>query len=165
MKDEVLKKLNNTDSTVIPRYNIVLPTGEVLASRAQIILQNTILEKGTPLNAANLLSDTTSEDIGLDPATSTPDQAFSKIMELLKGICPKIAVTYSEGGTVYARNETTLEVKQAPVQTSGIYQGNAIIDIFEYGVYTIWGIKDGVRKDYPSLLMVDTAKLYTVSLT
>ena len=66
---------------------------------------------------------------------------------------------------MYTRNETTLEIKQAPVQTSGIYQGNAIIDIFEYGVYTVWGIKDGVRKDYPSLVTVDTAKLYTVPLT
>lgn len=165
MKDEVLKKLNNTDSSVIPRYDIVLPTGEVVYSRVQLILQNTVLEEGTPLNKANLLSDDTSASLGLDPATSTPDVAFAKLMELVRGFCPKVGVRFTPGGTVYIRNESTLEVTQSQVATSGAYQGVAAINLYAYGGYTVWGVYDGVRKDYPSLLVVDTVRIYDIDLT
>ena len=159
MKDEVLKKLNNTDSAVVPRYDIVLPTGEVVYSRVTLVLKNTILEPGTPLNAANLLSDDTSALLGLDPATSTPNEAFSTLLSLLKGICPKIAVQYTEGGTVYLRHMVTGVTQQQVVGSDGY----AKFDVFDFNGYEYWGSLNGVTTEH-DWTIVDTAKLYEVSL-
>lgn len=159
MKDEVLKKLNNTDSAVIPHYDIILPTGEVFASRVQIVLKNTVLEPGTPLNKQNLLNDDTSTLLGLDPETSTPDMAFATIINYLKGICPKIAVKYTIGGTVYLRNMTTNETVQQVVGSDGY----AKFDIFEFNGYEYWGSYNDVTTEH-DWTMIDTAKLYEVSL-
>ena len=160
MKDEVLKKLNNTDSYVIPRYDIVLPTGEVVYSRVQIVLKNTVLEPGTPLNAANLLSDAVSTSLGLDPATSTPNTAFATLLQLLKGICPKVSVSYTAGSTVYMRNMSTLVTEQQVVPADGF----VVFNIFEFNGYEFWGELNGVATEH-EWFVVDTAKLYDVKLT
>lgn len=159
MKDEVLKKLNNTDSAVIPRYDIVLPTGEIVYSRVQIILKNTVLEPGTPLNAQNLLSDNTSTELGLDPETSTPDSAFSALAKMFLGICPKVSVRHTVGSTVHLRNMSTGVTEQKIVGSDGYVTFN----ILEFNGYEYWGVSDGVATDHDWIL-VDTAKLYEVTI-
>ena len=164
MKDEVLKKLNNTDSEIIPRYDIILPTGEIIYSGVQIVLKNEVLEPGTPLNKQNLLSDDTSVALGLDPTTSTPDEAFRTLKKLLSGFCPKVNVVFTAGGTVYIRNETTLETVSCPVPTSGPYAGVATVDLYEYGTYSVWGMYNDVKTQYSEPLLVDAVKIYDIRI-
>ena len=90
---------------------------------------------------------------------------IAKLFQLVKGICPKIYVKFTEGGTVYVRNEVTLEILQAPVATSGTYKGYAVINIFDYSVFSAWGIYNNTRTDYPSLITVDTAKNYEIQIS
>lgn len=162
MKDEVLKPYsvdNYEDDEAIPRYDIILPSGETLYHGVQLRLCNDIIEQGTPLNKKNLLSDDTSRALGLDPATSTPDEAF-KALRSAAGFCPKLIVPYMQRGVVFVRNETTLEVQQKTVSTEGF----VMFDILEYGVYSIWGDYFSIRTDYPGLLTVDTTKIYQIDL-
>lgn len=159
MKDEVLSKALDTDSEIIPRYDLVGPDGTIIAENVQLILKNPVVAQGTPLNKQNLLSDDTSRAYGLDPATSTPDSVFN-VIRTAAGFCPKLAVKYGPGGTVSIRNETTLAVQQKVVPAEGFVS----FDIFEYGGYTIWGEFYGVRSDYPGFLLIDTTKLYQVEL-
>lgn len=49
-KDEVLGKALETDEAVIPRYNIVSPTGAIIAENVEINLKNPILQQGMPIN-------------------------------------------------------------------------------------------------------------------
>lgn len=51
-KDEVLDKALQTDSAVLPRYDIVLPNGTKVATDAQIVLKNPVLQQGMPFNKA-----------------------------------------------------------------------------------------------------------------
>ena len=158
MKDEVLKKLNNTDSEVIPRYDIILPTGEVFASRVQIVLRNTITQQGTPLNAQNLLSDYTSQLLGLDPATSTPDEAFRTLL----GFCPKLSITISNfqtGDEIEVTNMTTLQRVRKSVGSDGA----ATFDILKYDGYQYRGIRGDLSTE-TDWLIVDTATLYSKTI-
>ena len=163
MKDEVLKKLNNTDSSVIPRYNIVAPDGTVIGSRVQIILQNTVLEQGTPLNKANLLSDDTSIALGLDPATSTPDEALRLLGKILNSITPKLAVEYLVGSTVYVKNMTTNETVSQVIPLTGTDRGFASFNIYEFNGYEYWATYNGVSTSH-DWIMIDTAKIYEVDI-
>lgn len=161
MKDEILKKLNNTDASIIPRYEIILPTGEVIYSRVQIRLMNTITQQGTPLTAQNLLSDDTSQMLGLDPATSTPDEAFRKLL----GFSPKLSVTISNfqaGDIVEVKHMTTLQTVAKTVDSNG----TATFDILEFAGYQYRGVRGSVST-VTDWLVVDTATLYskTVSFT
>lgn len=52
--DEVLAKAVSSDSTAIPRYNILDSNGNVLYANAQLVLANTISTAGTPVNKALL---------------------------------------------------------------------------------------------------------------
>lgn len=49
-KDEVLDKALPSDTTVVPRFDIVLPSGAKVAENAEIILKNPILQAGMPIN-------------------------------------------------------------------------------------------------------------------
>lgn len=158
MKDEVLQKVLDSDGNIIPRFDIVHPDGTVLAENVQLVLKNTILTPGTPLNKQNLLSDDTSRALGLDPATSTPDTAFMSIRSSI-GFCPRVRISYRVGGTISVRNENTQETQQYAVPEKGY----VLVDILEYGVYKFWGkINSTVTPQVP--LTVDTVKLYTVEL-
>lgn len=159
MKDEVLKKLNNTDASVIPRYEIVDAQGNVLYSRVQIRLMNTVTQQGTPLNAQNLLSDYTSQLMGLDPATSTPDEAFRKLL----GFCPKLSITISNfqsGDVVELTHMTTLQKVSKSVDSNG----TATFDILEYAGYQYRGVR-GSLVTSTDWLVIDTATLYSKTVT
>ena len=51
-KDEVLGKALDTDTEVIPRFDIVLPSGLKVAENAQIVLKNPVEQEGMPINKA-----------------------------------------------------------------------------------------------------------------
>lgn len=48
--DEVLDKALDSDATVIPRYDIVLPSGTKVAENAELVLKNPVLTEGMPIN-------------------------------------------------------------------------------------------------------------------
>lgn len=158
MKDEVLQKVLDSDGNIIPRFDVVRPDGTVLAENVQLVLKNTILTPGTPLNKQNLLSDDTSRELGLDPATSTPDTAFMSIRSSI-GFCPRVRVSFYAGSIISVRNENTKEIQQHVVSEKGY----ALVDILEYGDYKFWAGPG--NNDSPKVpLTVDTVKLYTVQL-
>lgn len=48
--DEVLDRALDSDTTVIPRYDIVLPSGTKVAENAELVLKNPVLAEGMPVN-------------------------------------------------------------------------------------------------------------------
>lgn len=48
--DEVLDKAVATDTSVIPRYDVVLPNGTKVAENAALVLKNPVLTAGMPIN-------------------------------------------------------------------------------------------------------------------
>ena len=158
MKDEILAPYsvdNYEDEEVIPRYDIVLPSGETLYEGVQLILRNYVIDQGTPLNKQNLLSDDTSRAYGLDPETSTPDEMF----RVIKSFCPKIRVKYLAGGTVHVQNTTTGQERTFPVPEDGY----VMVDVFEYTDYQVWGVLSATGR--PTTVTVDSAKIYEVDVT
>lgn len=158
MKDEVLYPYavdNYEDYEAIPRYDIALPSGQIIYEGVQLILRNTVAEPGTPLNKQNLLSDDTSRAFALDPETSTPDEVFN----VIRSFSPKIKVQYLAGGTVYVKNLTTSQERAFPVPSNGI----VTVDIFEYATYEVWGTLSATSR--PETVVVDTAKVYSIQLT
>lgn len=53
-KDEVLEKALATDTSVIPRFDVVLPNGAKVAENAQIILKNPVVQEGMPINKISM---------------------------------------------------------------------------------------------------------------
>lgn len=51
-KDEILDKALQTDVTVTPRYDVILPNGTKVATDAQLVLKNPVLQQGMPFNKA-----------------------------------------------------------------------------------------------------------------
>lgn len=48
--DEVLDKALASDTTVVPRYDVVLPNGTKIAENAELVLKNPVLTPGMPIN-------------------------------------------------------------------------------------------------------------------
>ena len=122
MKDEILAKALDTDMEIIPRYDVVLPDGTKVAENAEIVLKNLIAQNGTPYNKASMLTDETSQLIGIDPETSTPDEAFSVIYGIINSmnnsILQNVAITYQTyigDGTYGADNPITFTVGGTPI--------------------------------------------------
>lgn len=82
MRDEVLDKALQTDPKVIPRYNLVLPNGTLVAENVELVLVNKVLTPGMPFDNYHVLSDETSAMLGMDPAPATPDDAFQMLAAL-----------------------------------------------------------------------------------
>lgn len=161
MRDEIINPFNvdnHVDDEAIPRYDIVLPSGETLYHGVQFILCNDIVEEGTPLNRQNLLSDSTSRAYGMDPVTSTPDEAFSIIRSSV-GYCPKLKVDYFEGGMVHIRNIVTGEEHSYLVDSTD----SVTIDILAYSRFKIWGTFQDLTTPVTELL-IDTTKLYKTDI-
>lgn len=49
-QNEVLDKAISTDNSVIPRYDLVTPSGTKVAENVQLVLKNEVLQQGTPYN-------------------------------------------------------------------------------------------------------------------
>ena len=158
MKNEVLQKALTTDPQVIPRYDVVLPDGTKLAENAQLVLKNTVLTEGTPLNKENLLSDDTAAAYGLDPVESTLDDAFKAIRDSV-GYCPRIRVSFSVGGTVYVQRVDTDDVNSYTIPESGFVTAEAN----SFGQYKVWGVSGDTTTE-PKYITVDTVKYYGVDI-
>lgn len=50
--DEVLGKAVDTDSTAVPRYDLVAPDGRVVATNVALTLKNPIVQRGMPVDKA-----------------------------------------------------------------------------------------------------------------
>ena len=158
MKDEVLEKALGTDASVIPRYDIVKPDGTKVAENVQVVLKNNVLVSGTPLNKQSLLKDDTASAFELNPATAVPDDALKLIRGSIS-YCPKIRVTAVAGAALYVRHNITGIEKTYVVPSTG----EIIVDVWDYGTYTIWGVLGGVTTS-TATVDVDVTKMYTASV-
>lgn len=158
MRDEVLQKALSTDTTVIPRYDVVKPDGTKVAENVQLVLKNEVLTPGTPLNKQNLLSDDVSRAYDLDPGTSSPNVVLASIRSSVS-YCPKLKVNAIAGATLYVKNNTTNVQKTFTVPATGI----ATLDIWDYGTYSLWGVVAGVATSVTTVI-IDTTKLYTAEI-
>lgn len=104
-KDEVLGKAVSTDSTVVPRYNLVDPTGKVVATNVQLVLQNPVVTEGTNVDKATLDECLAASGMvcGTKEALVLPQENFAlfdgalvrfKLFDMLSG-----AVTLNVNGT------------------------------------------------------------------
>lgn len=85
MQDEILGKALSSDASIIPRYNIVSPDGTLVAQNAQIVLQNPVVQEGTPFNTLNMLQDSTAQQFGLT-GDATVDQVLSLLSRFQSGL-------------------------------------------------------------------------------
>lgn len=141
MKDEVLQKAIETDSTVIPRYDIILPDGTKVAENVQLVLKNAVLTAGTPLNRQTLLKDATAVLYGLDAASALPDDALLAIRNSA-GYCPKLKIYSVPGATIEVQRANASTVATTyTVPTSGVLT----VDILTYGTYRVCATISGTR--------------------
>lgn len=158
MKDEVLQKALTTDSTVIPRYDVVRPDGTKVAENVQLVLKNTILTDGTALNKQSLLKDTTATAYKLSAANALPDDVLLAIRRSVS-YCPKLKIRALSGTTVYVLDTSNM------VQTTHnlSYDDTVSIDILTYGTYKIWGVLNNVAT--PEVIVdIDTTKVYNIDI-
>lgn len=140
MKDEVLQKAIETDTSVIPRYDIILPDGTKVAENVQLVLKNAILAAGTPLNRQTMLKDSTAELYGMD-ANALPDEVLLAIRNSAS-YCPKLKIYSVPGATIEVQgaNASTAAATYT-VPTSGVLT----IDILTYGTYRVCATISGTR--------------------
>ena len=69
MKDEILAKALDSDTEIVPRYDVVLPDGTKVAENAELVLKNPVTQEGTPYNKEAVLQDATAALYGLEDAT------------------------------------------------------------------------------------------------
>jgi hypothetical protein len=141
LKDEVLQKAIETDSTVIPRYDIILPDGTKIAENIQLILKNAVLTSGTLLNRQSLLKDATAVLYGMVAADAVPDDVLVAIRNSTS-YCPKLKIYSVPGATIEVQlaNASTA-VTTYTVPTSGVLS----VDILTYGTYRVCGTISGTR--------------------
>ena len=159
MKDEVLQKALDTDSSVIPRYDIVLPDGTKVAENVQLILKNTVLTPGTLLNSRALLKDATAVLYGMSAADAVPDEVLSAIRNSAS-YCPKLKIFSAPGATISVQrvpDDTSATTYTIP--TSGVLT----VDILRYGTYKVWGDISGTRT-VDMYIDINETKQYTINV-
>lgn len=159
LKDEVLQKALDADTSVIPRYDIVRPDGTKVAENAQLVLKNSILTAGTPLNKQSLLKDTTASAYGLSGDSALPDDVLLAIRNTAS-YCPRLRITSVPGATIYVQR-----VPESTSPTAYTVPGTGVlsIDILFYGIYKVWGIISGTPTT-PQYLDIVTTERYSVSV-
>lgn len=159
MKDEVLQKALTIDSTVIPRYDILLPDGTKVAENVQLVLKNTILTAGTSLNKQTLLKDATATAYGMNSASAVPDDVLLAIRRTAS-YCPKLRITGQYNTTVYIQNMGA----SSPATYTITLANEITVDILAYGTYKIWGVLNGASTP-ETIIDIDTTKMYTVNVS
>lgn len=141
MKDEVLQKALDTDNTVIPRYDIILPDGTKFAENVRLVLKNTVLTEGTPLNRQTLLKDATAILYGMSAPGALPDDVLAAIRNSAS-YCPKLKIFSAPGATIEVQvaNASTAAATYT-VPTSGVLS----VDILTYGTYRVCATISGTR--------------------
>lgn len=143
MKDEVLQKALETDASIIPRYDIILPDGTKVAENVQLVLKNTVLTEGTPLNRQTLLKDVTAVMYGLDAASALPDNVLLAIRNSAS-YCPKLNIYSAPGATIEFQRANASEATTTTTYTvpdSGVLP----IDVTAYGTYRVCATISGTR--------------------
>lgn len=141
MKDEVLQKAIETDSTVIPRYDIILPDGTKVAENIQLVLKNVVLTAGTPLNRQSLLKDATAVLYGMSADTALPDEVLLAIRNSTS-YCPKLKIYSVPGATIEVQlANAPIAATTYTVPASGVLS----VDILTYGTYRVCGTISGTR--------------------
>lgn len=159
MKDEVLQKALEADTSVIPRYDIVRPDGTKVAENVQLVLKNTVLTAGTPLNRQNLLKDATAALYGLSADNAMPDHVFNAIRNTAS-YCPKLNIYSVPGATIYVQKVPTfVSIDSYTVPTSGVLS----IDILSYGTYKLYAVISGTRTADSYIDIMET-KQHSISI-
>ncbi len=96
-RDEVLGKAVSTDSTVIPRYNLVDPNGNVVATNVQLVLQNPVVTEGTNVDKATL--DECLAASGITGGTNTAYTLAQENFALFDGALVRIKLHTLSGAT------------------------------------------------------------------
>lgn len=159
MKDEVLQKVLTADTSVIPRYDIILPDGTKVAENVQLVLKNTVLTEGTPLNRQTLLKDATAVLYGMRAAAALPDDVLLAIRNSTS-YCPKLKIFSVPGATIEVQvaNAST-DATTYTVPTSGALS----VDILTYGTYRVCGTIDGTRTA-DKYIDINETKQYSVEV-
>ena len=158
MRDEVLQKVLTADTTVIPRYDILLPDGTKVAENVRLVLKNTVLTVGTALNKQTLLKDTTATAYNLVADTAVPDDVFLAVRRATS-YCPKIKVRALAGTVIYVKNIYNGQQFSYTVD----FTNEITIDVMYYSTYKIWGILNGVRTA-DKYIDIDTTKTHLVDI-
>lgn len=107
MQDEILGKALETDMEAIPRYRIIGDNGQVLANNAIILLQNPVLQEGTPINTNTLLTEETAEKF----KSPTPPQTVNEAFGILANAGTEYTVVYLLADSWLMNNTTNLPGK------------------------------------------------------
>jgi hypothetical protein len=159
LKDEVLQKALEADATVIPRYDVALPDGTIIAENVQLILKNSVLTAGTPLNKNTLLKDTTAVLFGLVAESAIPDDVLVAIRNST-GYCPKLKILGAPGATISVQEANSTEAAVTyTMPTSGVLT----VDVLHYGVYKIWSVS-GSTYTSDKYVDVNENKQYSVDV-
>lgn len=158
MKDEVLQKVLDADTSIIPRYDILLPDGTKVAENVQLVLKNTVLTAGTPLNKQSLLKDATATLYGLNATNALPDDVLSAIRKSLS-YCPKLKINSLPNTTIYVKNANTGVQTTYTVPSTG----QVLVDILTYGTYKVRGVLNNASTDEVAI-DVDETKVYTMNI-
>lgn len=81
MQNEILEKVLETDAYAIPRYNIEDSSGKTIFSNVALKLQNAVKQVGTRFATETMLANNVAQKMNLDPATSTPNDAFNTLAD------------------------------------------------------------------------------------
>lgn len=98
MQNEILRPVLDTDTTAVPRYDVISATGEVLYQNVKLQLKNEVMQEGTPYDTASVLPNSLCDQLGI-PQTSTPADASAALLR--KSTSVKVNTT------LYASSWTT----------------------------------------------------------
>lgn len=126
MKDEVLAKALASDAEIIPRYDIRMPDGSILAADAEIVLKNDVLQSGTPYSRQACLNSEAMALLGMTDEESTISDAFIRIGLGVENYAYGVTVTMSNGQAlpgVRVGGITTIAGEPAITNASGYVMG------------------------------------------
>lgn len=95
--DEVLDKALQTDTEVIPRYDIVLPNGNKVAENAEIVLRNPVVTNGMPFNKA--VADEMLAASGVTDGTASELTLAQPNFQLVDGALVRLKLHVDSGAT------------------------------------------------------------------
>lgn len=127
MQNEILKPVLDTDTTAVPRYDIISATGEILYQNVKMQLKNEVMQEGTPYDTASVLPNSLCDQLGI-PQTSKPADASAALLR--KSTSTKVNITLSASGWNIAKKYTlnnasitaTSAVELLPRENNGITQ-------------------------------------------
>lgn len=93
MQNEILKPVLASDTTPVPRYDIINASGVVVQHNVQLQLQNEVEQAGTPYDQDSVLPTQLQQELGL-PNSATPADAFRAVLAKAQPAVGDIKQTY-----------------------------------------------------------------------